>query len=107
MKRKSVYELRQIGREGCQTEGSDHYKMADDVEPVDVMYAHNMLEGFCLGNIIKYAIRFKVSRNLNDLKKISDYAHIMYGLESENKKQLEEAVNKVGGVVYVNEYSSD
>jgi hypothetical protein len=98
MKRKSVYELRQIGIEGCKTEGSKHYKKADEIEPVDVMYAHDMLEGFCLGNIIKYAIRFKVTRNLQELKKVADYAHIMYGLELETNK-IEE--------VFKNEISSD
>lgn len=43
-------------------------------------------EGFFLGNIIKYAKRFKKTRNLNDLVKISDYAHLMCGLEIDTTK---------------------
>lgn len=75
-----VYELRQVGREYCQTEGSEHYK-SRTIEPIDYLYANNLLEDFAIGNIIKYATRFKHTRNPADLKKVSDYAHILCGTE--------------------------
>ena len=73
------------GRDHCNgTEGSEHYKEGGEgAEPIDLMMAmgKDTAEGFFLGNIIKYAKRFKKTRDLNDLVKISDYAHLMCGLE--------------------------
>jgi hypothetical protein len=48
-------------------------------------------EGFCLGNIIKYAQRYgkKDGRNEQDLLKILHYAIILLGVENENKKARE------------------
>ena len=43
------------------------------------MISKGVVEDFCIGNIIKYACRFKVGHNLEDLKKVSDYAHILCG----------------------------
>lgn len=77
----NVYEARHAGREYCcNTEGSDHYKEGG-VEPLDLMIAKGMIEDFCIGNMSKYAFRFKKTRNLEDLKKVSDYAHILCGVE--------------------------
>jgi hypothetical protein len=75
----TVYDARHAGREYCcNTEGSDHYKYGG-VEPLDLMISKGVVEDFCIGNIIKYACRFKVGHNLEDLKKVSDYAHILCG----------------------------
>lgn len=74
----NIYEIRKAGREYCQTEGSEHYK-ADKLEPIDLIIAKGMAEDFCLSNIIKYAARFKQTQNLDDLKKVSDYSHILCG----------------------------
>ena len=74
-----VYQARQKGREYCQTEGSSHYQEGG-IEPLDLLISKGMAEDFCLGNIIKYAARFKHTRNYNDLKKVADYAHILCGL---------------------------
>jgi hypothetical protein len=63
----------------CQTEGSDHYK--GGIEPFDLMMAKDIAEDFCIGSILKYAVRFKKTRNLDDLKKVSDYAHLLSGIE--------------------------
>ena len=75
----SIYDIRKAGREYCQTEGSEHYKTEDKVEPIDLIIALGYGEGFCMGSIIKYAARFKRTQNLQDLRKVSDYAHIMCG----------------------------
>jgi hypothetical protein len=79
MKILTVYEARAKGRDFCQTEGSEHYK--GGFEPFDLMIAKDIAEDFCIGSILKYAVRFKKTRNLNDLKKVSDYAHLLCGIE--------------------------
>lgn len=76
----TVYEARHAGREYCVTEGSEHYKNGG-IEPIDLMISKGIIEDFCIGNMIKYATRFKVTHNKNDLKKVSDYAHILCGVE--------------------------
>ena len=77
----NVYEARHAGRTYCcDTEGSDHYKEGG-VEPIDLLIAKGLIEDFCIGNMIKYATRFKTTRNLVDLKKVSDYSHILCGVE--------------------------
>ena len=76
----SIYEIRKSGREYCQTEGSDHYKGAG-AEPIEQTIAEGNAEGFCIGSIRKYTARFKKTQNLNDLKKISDYAQILCGVK--------------------------
>lgn len=83
----NVYEARHLGRDYCNdTEGSDHYKEGG-VEPIDLMISKNIIEDFCIGNMVKYATRFKITRNLVDLKKVSDYSHILCGVELEKRKQ--------------------
>jgi hypothetical protein len=59
----------------------EHY-MQFCIQPI--RYLKNLLtmeafEGYLVGNIIKYATRFKVTRNTKDLRKVSDYAHILCG----------------------------
>jgi hypothetical protein len=76
----NTYEARRAGREYCNTEGSEHYK-GGEVEPLDLIFALGYGEGFCMGSAIKYASRYKNTRNLDDLKKVSDYAHILCGVE--------------------------
>lgn len=77
----NTYEARDIGRRHCKTEGSAHYKHGEQVEPLDLMISAGIAKDFCLGNIIKYAARFKESGDVTDLRKISDYAHILAGLQ--------------------------
>lgn len=77
----NVYEARHIGREYCNdTEGSDHYKEGG-IEPMDLYISKGMAEDFCICNMIKYATRFKITRNCKDLRKVSDYAQILCGIE--------------------------
>ncbi len=84
---KTIYEIRKAGREYCQTEGSEHYKAVDKLEPIDLIIAKGLAEDFCLANIIKYAARFKQTQKLDDLKKISDYSHILVGVKLGDAKQ--------------------
>ena len=82
----NVYEARHAGRTYCcDTEGSEHYKEGG-VEPLDLIIAKDIIEDFCLGSILKYAARFKKTRNLKDLIKISDYAQILCGVELDKRK---------------------
>ena len=76
----TVYYYRDTGRKYCNTEGSEHY-ISKEIEPIDVAIVNNMFEDFALTNIVKYAIRFKDTRNPDDLKKVADYAHILCGVE--------------------------
>ena len=76
-----IAEIRAMGRKYCQTDGSEHYKAVDDLEPIDLIIAKGQGEGFCIGNVIKYATRFIITRNLNDLRKAADYVHIACGIE--------------------------
>jgi|GEM_PF-1654937 Protein of unknwon function (DUF3310). len=96
----NIYEIRNAGREYCQTEGSEHYKAVDKLEPIDLIVAKGLAEDFCLANIIKYAARFKKTQNLNDLRKISDYSHILCGVKIAKKTESEikekQEVKKVG-----------
>ena len=73
-----IDKYRELGKEALNTQGSSHYK-TDDVEPLDLIFSFNMGQDFCLGNIIKYASRFKRTQNLKDLQKLIDYAVILYG----------------------------
>ena len=82
----SIYDIRKAGREYCQTEGSEHYKTEDKVEPIDLIIALGHGEGFCIGSIIKYAARFKRTQNLDDLKKASDYSQILVGCKLQGEQ---------------------
>lgn len=74
----NIYEMRRLGREYCNTEGSEHYK-GGEIEPLDLTFSLGHGEAFCIGSIIKYASRYKKTRNPDDIKKISDYAQILCG----------------------------
>lgn len=82
---KDIDYYRKIGALYSCTEGSEHYRSENNIEPLDLIIAKDMIEDFSLANIIKYAARYKYTKNLNDLKKIIDYAHILYGVEYENQ----------------------
>jgi len=82
----SIHDVRQAGREYCQTEGSKHYRDLK-IDPSEFAIANHMAEDFFIMNIIKYASRFKITRCLEDLKKASDYAQILCGLELAREKE--------------------
>ena len=64
-----------------------HYSM-NKIQSTEFIFDAGHGEGFCLGNIIKYAQRYgkKDGRNEQDLLKILHYAIILLGVENENKK---------------------
>lgn len=79
-KQSSIYDIRQAGREFCQTEGSEHYKSSGK-EPIERTIEAGYGEGFAAGNIEKYWERWKAKGNLEDLKKLADYVHILCGIK--------------------------
>lgn len=52
----------------------------DNTQTLDLIASQGLAEGFCQGNIIKYASRFgkKNGRNKNDLLKVIHYAILLY-----------------------------
>lgn len=67
-----------------------HYSKGD-IQPTELIFASNHGEGFCIGNMIKYASRWgkKNGKNLNDLFKVIHYAIILIGItETEREKTL-------------------
>jgi len=75
-----IREIRKLGKDFCETEGSQHYKDGG-VEPIDLIISKGLGIDFCIANIIKYAARFKNTGNLEDVKKAVDYGHILAGIE--------------------------
>ena len=64
-----------------------HYSM-NKIQSTEFIFDSGHGDGFCLGNIIKYAQRFgkKNGRNTDDLLKILHYGIILLGVEIENKE---------------------
>ena len=67
-----------------------HYSM-NKIQSTEFIFDAGHGEGFCLGNIIKYAQRYgkKEGRNKQDLLKILHYAVILLGSDSEGKETRE------------------
>ena len=73
---------------------SQHYGNGK-IQATDVIFEANHGEGFCIGNIMKYAQRYgkKEGRNQEDLMKIIHYAIILIGQkikEAEDFKEYQE-----------------
>ena len=64
-----------------------HYSM-NKIQSTEFIFDAGHGEGFCLGNIIKYAQRYgkKNGKNTDDLLKIIHYAIILLGVENETNK---------------------
>ena len=64
-----------------------HYSM-NKIQSTEFIFDAGHGDGFCLGNIIKYAQRFgkKNGRNVDDILKILHYGIILLGVEIENQK---------------------
>ena len=67
-----------------------HYSM-NKIQSTEFIFDAGHGEGFCLGNIIKYAQRYgkKDGRNEQDLLKILHYGIILMGSKIENKETRE------------------
>ena len=72
-----------------------HYSM-NKIQSTEFIFDSGHGDGFCLGNIIKYAQRFgkKEGRNLDDLLKILHYAIILLGVEIEDKETRKSYTSK-------------
>lgn len=64
-----------------------HYSM-NKIQSTEFIFDAGHGDGFCLGNIIKYAQRFgkKNGRNVDDILKILHYGIILLGVEIENQE---------------------
>ena len=64
-----------------------HYSM-NKIQSTEFIFDAGHGDGFCLGNIIKYAQRYgkKNGKNTDDLLKIIHYAIILLGVENETNK---------------------
>lgn len=56
-----------------------HYVGEDNIQALDLIFATHHGEGFCIGNILKYASRYgkKKGHNRDDLMKVLHYAILM------------------------------
>ena len=54
--------------------GGGHYKSMS-IQPVEFILANNL--GFCEGNIVKYACRYRQKGGIEDLKKVIHYAELL------------------------------
>ena len=63
-----------------------HYSM-EKIQSTEFIFDSGHGEGFCIGNIIKYAQRYgkKDGKNLDDLLKILHYGIILLGSEIDKK----------------------
>ena len=64
---------------------NQHYR-TDKIQATEFIIDSGMGEGFCLGNVIKYAKRYgkKAGKNELDLLKIIHYTIILLGSKDEN-----------------------
>ena len=69
---------------------NSHYSM-EKIQSTEFVFDAGHGEGFCLGNIIKYAQRYgkKDGKNTQDLLKILHYAIMLLGVEVENQETRE------------------
>ena len=68
-------------------------------QATDMIFDSGYGEGFCLGNIMKYAMRYKRKEEgyLLDMKKLIHYAIILYGEEIKRiEKEFVDKINKEG-----------
>ncbi len=71
----------------------EHYAKDKKYQATDMIFDSGYGEGFCLGNIMKYAMRYKRKDQgyLKDILKLIHYAIILYGEET---KRLNEDPRK-------------
>ena len=79
--------LREIGEYVASTYGA-HYVGSDNIQAIDLIASKGHLNGFAIGNIIKYGSRYgsKGGFNSDDLMKVIHYA--MFALWELKKKQM-------------------
>lgn len=67
---------------------NQHYVGENDIQTIDVWAALGIAAANCLGNVIKYSMRFgkKDGKNKKDLLKLIHYAILLYHFEFVNKQ---------------------
>ena len=72
-----------------------HYSM-NKIQSTEFIFDAGHGEGFCLGNIIKYAQRYgkKDGKNQQDLLKILHYTIMLLGVEIENEETRKSYTDK-------------
>ena len=72
-----------------------HYSM-NKIQSTEFIFDAGHGEGFCLGNIIKYAQRYgkKDGKNQQDLLKILHYTIMLLGVEIENEETRKSFTSK-------------
>lgn len=70
--------LRQLGECVAGTYGQ-HYVGSDNVQSMDLIFSGGHADGFCVGNVIKYALRYgkKGGYNRDDLMKVLHYGLLL------------------------------
>lgn len=79
-----INHYRALGRVYCETKGSEHYEdIREDggIDAIEIAILNNTFEDFAVTNVLKYILRWKKTRNPEDLKKVVDYGHILCGVE--------------------------
>ena len=64
--------------------GGDHYKYKP-IQPIEYILANDL--GFCEGNIVKYATRWREKGGVDDLRKIKHYVDFL--IEEEVEVEVE------------------
>lgn len=69
----------------------DHYVKAGQASPIDLIRAYNL--NFPIGNVIKYAARYKDKNGTEDLKKALFYLLWELQVERERIKEIIKEIN--------------
>ena len=82
-------------KEGIDETYSSHYAQ-NKIQSTEFIADAGHGEGFCIGNIIKYAQRYgkKNGYNWEDLKKIVHYAIIMMCLHDKRNEEFQSIINE-------------
>jgi len=83
-----------------------HYAKDKKYQATDMIFDSGYGEGFCLGNIMKYAMRYKRKEEgyLLDIKKLIHYAIILYG---EEMKRINKMGEQEKDKDFINQYIPD
>lgn len=63
----------------------EHYWANGGVEPIDLMHEAGIAEEFCVGNIMKYVLRYKMKDGERDLLKAKKYIDFLIAMSRGSK----------------------
>ena len=89
------YQVLEMLEEYIMSTYGKHYSM-NKIQSTEFIFDAGHGEGFCLGNIIKYAQRYgkKDGKNIDDLLKILHYGIILLGVQIENEETRKSYTSK-------------